>query len=109
MEKRTSGMAIASFVLGIVGIISCWMGVGIIMSILAIIFGIIGLREVKRSPDEVTGYGLALAGFILGVVTLAMGVMAMIFVGIFTWHIWKEIYREIYHEINMQTLITFAR
>jgi len=101
-------MAIASFVLGVIGIVSWWMG-GFVISILAIIFGIIGLREVKRSPDEVTGYGLALAGFILGVVTLAMGVMAMIFVGIFTWHIWKEIYREIYHEINMQTLITFAR
>ena len=108
MEKRTSGMAIASFVLGVIGIVSWWMG-GFVISILAIIFGIIGLREVKRSPDEVTGYGLALAGFILGVITLAMGVMAMIFVGIFTWHIWKEIYREIYHEINMQTLITFAR
>ena len=108
MEKRTSGMAIASFVLGVIGIVSWWMG-GFVISILAIIFGIIGLREVKRSPDEVTGYGLALAGFILGVVTLAMGVIAMIFVGIFTWHIWKEIYREIYHEINMQTLITFAR
>ena len=108
MEKRTSGMAIASFVLGVIGIVSWWMG-GFVISILAIIFGIIGLREVKRAPDEVTGYGLALAGFILGVVTLAMGVMAMIFVGIFTWHIWKEIYREIYHEINMQTLITFVR
>lgn len=108
MEKRTSGMAIASFVLGIMSITSWWIGVGFVMSILAIIFGVIGLREVKGSPDQVTGYGLALAGFILGVITLAIGVMAMVFVGIPAWHIWKEIYKEIYREINIQMLSNSA-
>ena len=108
MEKRTSGMAIASFVLGIVGIISWWMG-GFVISILAVIFGIIGLREVKRSPDQVTGYGLALAGFILGVVTLAISVIAMVFWWMFIWHMWKEIFQEIYRDINVLSAVTFVR
>jgi hypothetical protein len=55
---KTSGMAIASLIMGILG-----------MSLLAIIFGAVGLGQIKRSNGAVKGKGLAVAGIILGIVS----------------------------------------
>jgi uncharacterized membrane protein YvbJ len=54
--ERTSGMAIASLVLGILGI-----------SILAIIFGAIGISQTNKDPN-LKGKGLAVAGLVLGII-----------------------------------------
>jgi len=53
----TNGMAIASMVLGILWIF----GLG---SILALIFGYVGLSQIKRKHE--TGRGMAIAGVVLG-------------------------------------------
>ena len=71
--QRTSGMAVASLVLGLVWIY--WVG-----SILAVIFGHLALNETKRDP-RVGGRGLAVAGLVLGylglgILILGMGVFA---------------------------------
>jgi Domain of unknown function (DUF4190) len=58
---RTNALSVASLVLGIV-----WLGG--LGSLLAVIFGHIGLGQVKRSRGTQTGTGLALAGTILGYV-----------------------------------------
>jgi hypothetical protein len=57
-------MAIASMVLGIVWIY--WIG-----SILAVVFGHIALRQIKRDPYS-TGRGMAIAGLVLGYVGVAV-------------------------------------
>jgi hypothetical protein len=62
---RTSGLAIASLVLGIVWVF--WIG-----SILAVIFGHVALSQVKRSLGAVRGRGLAIAGLVLGYLGVAM-------------------------------------
>ncbi len=67
--RRTSGMAIAGFVLALV---SC--------SILGLIFSIIGYNECKRSNGQVEGQGLALAGIIISIVWLALGIIYVIVV-----------------------------
>jgi uncharacterized membrane protein YvbJ len=54
--ERTSGMAIASLILGILGI-----------SILAIIFGAIGISQTNKDP-YLKGRGLAVAGLVLGII-----------------------------------------
>jgi len=54
--ERTSGMAVAALVLGILGI-----------SILAIIFGAIGISQTNKDPN-LKGKGLAVAGLVLGIV-----------------------------------------
>jgi hypothetical protein len=59
---RTSGLAIASLVLGIL-----WLFGG--GSILAVIFGHISLRQINRGERD--GKGLAIAGLVLGYVGLA--------------------------------------
>ena len=57
--RRTSGMAIASLVLGILWVY--WLG-----SILALIFGYLAKSEIKRSEERMEGSGLATAGIVLG-------------------------------------------
>ena len=56
-EARTSGMAIASLVLALLG-----------FGLFAVIFGAIALRQIGKSAGALTGRGLALAGIIVGVV-----------------------------------------
>ncbi len=62
---RTSGLAIASMVLGIVWLL--WLG-----SILAVIFGHVALSQIKRSAGALTGRGMAIAGLILGYLGIVM-------------------------------------
>ena len=74
---RTSGLAIASLVLGIVWVF--WLG-----SILAVIFGHVALSQIKRSMGALTGRGMAIAGLILGylgLVTLVGFIVAAAIIG----------------------------
>jgi hypothetical protein len=57
--RKTSGMAIASLVLGILWIY--WLG-----SILALVFGYLAKREIRESNEPIEGSGLATAGIVLG-------------------------------------------
>lgn len=77
----TNGLAIASLVLGIVGIVgSCLTGVfAIVFGVLAIIFGAIAMKQIKDRGQA--GRGLALTGLILGIVVAAWGVIALVVLG----------------------------
>lgn len=63
--RRTSGAAIASLICGIIGCVPLYL-----TSILAVIFGIIGIR--RTSDPRYTGRGLAIAGLVLGIVGLVV-------------------------------------
>jgi hypothetical protein len=65
---RTSGMAIASLICGIVGLIACCL---FVPSLLAVVFGIVAMGPTGRG--EATGRGMAVAGLILGVIGLLIG------------------------------------
>ena len=65
MMPRTSGMAIAGFVLSF------------LCSLLGLIFSIIGYNECKRSNGMVTGEGLALAGIIISIISMLLGVLVV--------------------------------
>ena len=68
-EKK--GLSIASMVLGIVAVVfTCIWWISIPCSILAIIFGIIGKKK--------GGKGMAKAGFILGIIAIALYVLLVI-------------------------------
>ena len=76
----TSGLAIASLVLGILGFF-----VGL-TSIPAVICGHMSLSEIKKAPGRISGKGLALAGLItgyLGIAYLALMFMLLISLGVF--------------------------
>lgn len=61
---RTNGLAVASLVLGIVGLLLCFV---FIPWILAIVFGIIAIKQCGEDPSY-TGRGLAVAGLVLGII-----------------------------------------
>ena len=69
-----NGMATASLVLGIIAIPLCFL---MIPSILAVVFGGIGLNRVKQDP-RVGGRGKAIAGLVLGLVALAFMVFVFL-------------------------------
>lgn len=69
-SQGTNGFAIASLILGILWI---W-GLG---SILAFIFGMIGLNQTKKNPQQ-GGRGLAVAGVVLG----SIGIVGVILITI---------------------------
>ena len=77
-QPQTSGMAIASLITGILGI-----------SPLAIVFGHIAMSQIRKSAGQLTGFGLALAGTIIGYVGLAVIIlltaMSFLFVGARAW------------------------
>jgi hypothetical protein len=61
-------------VLGLVGLLPI-----VVRSVLAIVFGLIAGRDIRRSDGRLTGSGQALAGWILGITGLALfGILAAI-------------------------------
>lgn len=71
-KQATSGWAIASLILGICGF-TC---IPLIGSVLAIVFGFLGKSEIKKSSGRLKGSGLATAGIVLGIVLIALMVIA---------------------------------
>jgi hypothetical protein len=65
---RTPGQAVAALILGIVGLVLC----PIVGSILALVFGYMGKREIDASGGRLGGRGIALSGIVLGWVGLAV-------------------------------------
>lgn len=70
LTAKTSGLAIVSLILGILGI-TCILP--IVGSLAALILGIIALIKISKSGGLIKGLGLAIAGTILGGVGLVMG------------------------------------
>lgn len=76
---QTSRYAIISLILGIASISLFWIyGVGIVLGILAIVFGILALKQIKK--EKLAGKGMAIGGIITGcvplILLLAIGILA---------------------------------
>jgi hypothetical protein len=67
VQQQTPGNAVASLVLGILGLVLC----PIICSVIAIVLGRQAKEQIERDPN-LTGSGLATAGYIMGIVGLAI-------------------------------------
>jgi len=76
-RRHTSGMAVASLVMGVLSFVLNFFCVGVITSLLAIALGALALSEMKRNPN-VEGRGLAMAGLILGAVALLVGIIVVV-------------------------------
>ncbi|WP_231891387.1 DUF4190 domain-containing protein [Paenibacillus swuensis] len=66
--QQTSGTTVTAFVLGILSILVPY--VGFVLGIIAIILGKKALNRIKQTGEP--GHGLALAGFICGIVGTAL-------------------------------------
>lgn len=63
-QQKTSGMAIASLVCGILNVFP--------LSVIAIVLGHISLSQIKKGAGQITGRGLAIAGLVLGYLGIAV-------------------------------------
>jgi hypothetical protein len=75
MPPKTSGMAIASLVLSLLGLFPLYL----IGPILGVIFGHMALGDIKRSGGAVEGQGLAIAGLVAGYVMLGFSLLVACF------------------------------
>ncbi|MFD0893466.1 DUF4190 domain-containing protein [Luteolibacter ambystomatis] len=74
---RTSGLAIASLVTGLLG-----------LGLVAVICGHIALSQIKKSAGALTGKGMAVTGLVVGYVTIALVMLLMVpmlFIGARAW------------------------
>ncbi len=75
--RSTNGMAIASLVLGIIGLISCGYTF-FIAPVLAVVLGVKARRQVRETGQQ--GDGMALAGIIMGAIGLVISAGIVLFV-----------------------------
>ena len=72
LDIKTSGMAIAALVLGILSIFTC-----ALTAIPAIILGIVSLVKIEKSGGSLTGRGFAIAGIVVPIVSFFIIVLLM--------------------------------
>ncbi|WEH36148.1 DUF4190 domain-containing protein [Streptomyces sp. AM 4-1-1] len=78
-----NGMGTAALVLGIISVVGfCLWGLGIVLGVLALVFGLLGRGRAKRG--EANNGGMAIAGVVLGAVGIAVSAT---FLGFMIWAI----------------------
>ena len=79
-QRRSSGLAIAALVCGVLALLSSWTVIGgILLGAVAVILGFVALARVKRGLAA--GRGLAIAGIITGILGTVLAI-ALIAVGV---------------------------
>ncbi|MBW8041375.1 MAG: DUF4190 domain-containing protein [Planctomycetes bacterium] len=66
-DAKTSGMAIASLVLGICGIVTCGL-----TAVIGLILGIVGLCAISKRAEQLKGKGFAIAGIITSAISIVL-------------------------------------
>ena len=84
-SPKTNGLAVTSLVLGIIGAVLAFCPLGgefiaPLLGILAIIFGAVGLNQVRSGMFSKGSRGMAIAGLVTGVVALLFDVIAFIII-----------------------------
>lgn len=69
---RTNGMATASMVLGIVGLVTLCGCIGFVPAVVALVFGIISYCSIRNSHGRQSGSGMAIAGIVMGAIPVVL-------------------------------------
>jgi hypothetical protein len=72
-KRRTSGKAIASLILGILGIVPCL----ILTGAPALVLAFLSLGDIRASRDRLRGRGLAITGLVLGCVSIVFSLVIL--------------------------------
>jgi uncharacterized protein DUF4190/predicted membrane protein DUF2232 len=79
--KAKNGMGVAALVFGILAILTCWFPiVGLVLGLLALIFGIVGRGRARRGLAG--NGGMALTGIVLGVLSIIVNIIATLVLGV---------------------------
>ena len=77
-SKLKKGLAVAALVLGILAFLTSI--VGIVLAILAVIFGALALKRIREEPELYGGRKMAIAGLVLGIVLLGISILVLFIV-----------------------------
>ena len=80
--RQTDSLAIAAFVVGLIAPLSAILLVGIpgvVLGAVALFLGLRSRSKIRRSGGALGGGGLALAGWILGICGIAVGLVIFLF------------------------------
>jgi hypothetical protein len=76
---KNDNFSVASMILGIISVVFDFIPginfLGIILAVLAIVFAVIGKNKIKNSNGELNGTGMATAGLVLGIISVALFVL----------------------------------
>lgn len=79
---KNSGLAVASLVLGLVGIVFDFIPglnyVALVCAIVGLILGIVARNQIANSNGQIGGKGMATAGIVLSIIVLAFFVLGML-------------------------------
>jgi NADH:ubiquinone oxidoreductase subunit K len=81
--QKTNGLSVAGFVVSLIGILTSFYIIGIVIGLVGMILSIIGTSKVKQSGEK--GKGLAIAVIIIGALAIVIGILA-IFVYYYWWY-----------------------
>lgn len=73
MEKRSNSLAIVSLIFGIIGLLTCCLGIGIVFDIVAVVCGIIALVKNQNKGMSITGIITGGLGLVLCILVLVLG------------------------------------
>ena len=76
--RRTEPLAVGSLVFGILGLVT---GLALILSPIALAMGIRAKQRITASGGTMEGYGIAQAGFVLGVIGTVIAGLFVLFLG----------------------------
>ena len=77
--RQTSVLAVISLVFGILG----WTLLPFLGGIVAVICGHLARGEIRRTPDQLEGDGMAVAGLVLGYASLVLGLLFLLAIFLF--------------------------
>lgn len=77
LSVPTSGLAVAALVSGVAGLTL----LPLVGGILAMVLGYMARRDIRDRPDEVSGDGLALAGIVMGWISIGLVVVGCLVFG----------------------------
>lgn len=97
-KQDRKGLCIAAMVLGIISLVFwCIWYISIPCSILAIVFGIIGIKSIGR--------GMAISGIVTGSISLL--ILTMIFLALFMFGFSKGFYESVMDEVNSKSYYNY--
>lgn len=96
---QNNGMATASLIVGIVANVCCGFPAGIV----ALILGIIGLSKSKTMCGN--GKGMAIAGIILGAISIVLSIVAMVIYSVYGYAVFQTIQNDYDYSTDFYSMI----
>lgn len=84
-ESKTPHVAVASLIFGLIAFFTMLFFVGTFPAVIAVITGHVAINRIQHSRDRYGGYGIAMAGVVLGYITL-IGTSVLMLLVLFSYH-----------------------